>query len=216
MSRPPDVASGGARHRHDPSRGVRIARARPFPNPPRSSRGAMASSRRSISARTWLPELLFVEIARLVPAQILVHAPDGDLHEGFLVIPELVDGLSERPLELIRLGALEREPGAVVEPVEVSDGVAQSSDVVHHRDGAVVHRVQLVQAARLETRRHEEEIRSGGDAVRHLVAEPDPRANGVVVAVLHLHKTILQVSAARAQEDNLHILRHEKLLRVED
>ena len=46
------------------------------------------------------------------------------------MIPELVDGLSERPLELIRLGALEREPGAVVEPVEVSDGVAQSADVV--------------------------------------------------------------------------------------
>ena len=51
----PTSRPGGARHGHDPSRGVRIARARPFPNPPRSSRGAMASSRRSISARTWLP-----------------------------------------------------------------------------------------------------------------------------------------------------------------
>ena len=42
---------------------------------------------------------------------------------------------------------------------------------------------------------------------------PDPRANPVVVAPLHIHQTVLQVLATAAEKHDLHVMVHEEFLR---
>lgn len=68
--------------------------------------------------------------------------------------------------------------------VEVLDGVLEAAGGVRHRNGAVAHGVQLIQAARFETRRHEDDVAPGDDSVRHGHAEPAPPAEFVVVVAL--------------------------------
>jgi hypothetical protein len=75
---------------------------------------------------------------------------------------------------------VETKPGAFELRVNRLEHV--QPHLVNHGHGAVVHGVELVQPTRLEPARHEEHVGGGGEAVRRLVAEPDPRADLVVGA----------------------------------
>jgi len=57
---------------------------------------------------------------------------------------------------------------------------------MHDRHGAVRHRVQLVQPARLKAAGHEQQVAAGGDAVRHGHVEADPAAALIPPLALHL------------------------------
>ena len=78
----------------------------------------------------------------------------------------LADGLGER---LAGVG-LEPEPRAGG-AVPRHDGVAQPADGVDHRHGAVAHRVQLPQPARLLLRRHPEHVAGAVEPVRERLVE---------------------------------------------
>jgi len=53
--------------------------------------------------------------------------------------------------------------------------VDEAARAAHDGQGAVAEAVQLVQAARLEARRHDEEVGACLDAVRAALVEPEPR-----------------------------------------
>ena len=55
--------------------------------------------------------------------------------------------------------------------------VRQPAHRAHDRHRAVAQAVHLVQAARLEARRHQEHVSAGLDQVREPLVEPDPRAD---------------------------------------
>ena len=63
--------------------------------------------------------------------------------------------------------------------VEIPHGVVQSPDGPHHRHGAVTQAVHLVQAAWLEPRRHQEQIRASLDQVRQRLIEADLRGHPI-------------------------------------
>jgi hypothetical protein len=94
----------------------------------------------------------------------------------------------------------------------VSDGVPEAAHFVHDRHGAVVHGVELVQTARLEARRHHQNVSPRGEPVRELVRKPDPRANLVVVPLLHAHQLVLQIASSGPEEHHLHVLVREEVL----
>ena len=78
---------------------------------------------------------------------------------------------------------VEHEAGAVAGALVVVDhGVGEAAGRAHDRQRPVAQAVHLVQAARLEARRHQEEVAAGLDAVRPRVVEADP--GGEAVAVL--------------------------------
>ena len=162
-----------------------------------------------------LVELLLVEVRGVIPSEVLVARAERHLHEALPVRLVGVDRLTEGPLKLVRGRALEGPPGTVVLAVEVTHGIPEASHGVHHRHRSVVHGVELVEAARLKPGGHEEDVAARGDAVRHLVAEPQPRPDLVPVPALHVVETVLEVLPAAAEEDELDVLVHEELLGVE-
>ena len=162
-----------------------------------------------------LVELLLVEVRGVIPSEVLVARAKRHLHEALPVRLVGVDRLTEGPLKLVRGRALEGPPGTVVLAVEVTHGIPEASHGVHHRHRSVVHGVELIEAARLKPGGHEEDVAARGDAVRHLVAEPQPRPDLVPVPALHVVETVLEVLPAAAEEDELDVLVHEELLGVE-
>jgi len=159
-------------------------------------------------------ELLLIEVRGVIPPEVLVARAECNLHEALPVRLVGVDRLTEGPLELIRGRALEGPAGTIVLAVEVTHGIPEASHGVHHRHRAVVHGVELVQAARLKPGRHEEDVAPGGDAVRHLVAEPEPGPDLVPISALHVVEAVLEVLPAAAEEHELDVLVHQELLRV--
>ncbi len=58
------------------------------------------------------------------------------------------------------------EPGAMVgRGVGIDDGVMETADIGHHRDGPVSHRLHLGQTGGLEAAGHQEEVAPGEDAM---------------------------------------------------
>mmetsp|Transcript_22648 Transcript_22648/g.73632 ORF Transcript_22648/g.73632 Transcript_22648/m.73632 type:complete len:588 (+) Transcript_22648:108-1871(+) len=164
-----------------------------------------------------LEQLGLVQVRGVVPPEVLLDAPERNLHEAVVaVLPVRAHRLAECPLKFVNLCALKGPPCAAVRAVVVEDGVAETANRVHHRHRAIVHRVELVQTAWLVPGRHEKNVCAGGDAVRHLVAEADPRAHLVPVPALHVVEPVLQVLASAAEKDELDVLVHEEILRVED
>eukprot|EP00955_Chlamydomonas_euryale_P054972 355993-Chlamydomonas_euryale.AAC.21 len=100
-----------------------------------------------------------------------------------------------------------RPPGADLRPrVKVDDGVAQPARLVRNRHRAVPHRVQLVEAARLEAARHEQDVGRRGQAVAEGLVETDPRARTAVVLVFQAPHAVFQRLATRAETHQLDIV----------
>lgn len=162
-----------------------------------------------------LEQLLLVEESSVVPPKVLVHSPQSDVHEGLSVFEEVEKRLTERPLQLLRLRPFKRISGAVVEPIEVPHRVAKTAHCVNHRHGAIVHGIELIESAGLEARGHEQDISGCRETMSHLIAEPDPRANLIVVALLHVVHSVLEVLATGTEKHHLNVLVHEETLGVE-
>ncbi|KAJ8491288.1 hypothetical protein OPV22_013009 [Ensete ventricosum] len=112
--------------------------------------------------------------------------------------------------QLVGLRPVERPPEpALHEGIERDHRVAKPADDVHHRDSAVLHGVQLVQPARLEPRRHEQDVRPCSDPVCHLHRESNPPPDLVVVLPVELAQHILQVGPPGAQHHQLCVLPHD-------
>ncbi|BAF19131.1 Os06g0229900 [Oryza sativa Japonica Group] len=160
---------------------------------------------------------LLVELGGVVPAEVLRHAAHLEPPPALLVLAVRLEAVAERLDELVRLGAVERPPEAgVLERVERRHGVPQPADGVHDGDGAVRHGVELVEAARLEPRRHDQHVGARRDPVRHLHREPHPPAHLAVVLRLEPLQHHLQVAAAGAQQHQLHVLPGDPRHRVAD
>ena len=95
---------------------------------------------------------------------------------------------------------LEARAGAA-DAVEVLDRVVQPARRAHHRNCAITQAVHLVQPARLEERRHQENVRAGLYAVRQRLVEAlvNPDASRRVVA--QALQEIFVLARARAQCD---------------
>ena len=91
----------------------------------------------------------------------------------------------------------------------------KSAHRVNNRHCPVPHGVSWL-IPRLEPGGHEEDVAAGGDAVRHLDAEPDPAPALVLVVALSSLSLLLQVLATRAEHHELHILAHEPVPGVRD
>ena len=68
--------------------------------------------------------------------------------------------------------------------VEGDDSVAEAAGRVGHGDRPVAHGVELVEAAGLEARGHEEDVGASCDSMAHGHIEPHPAARRVGVAAL--------------------------------
>ncbi|BAH91878.1 Os02g0744800, partial [Oryza sativa Japonica Group] len=164
-----------------------------------------------------LDEDVLVELGGVVPAEVLRHAARLEPPPALLVVPVRVEAVPERVDHPVRLGAVERPPEPRVgERVERRHRVAEPAHGVHHGHGAVRHGVQLVQPARLEPRRHQEDVGARRDPVRQLHREPHPPAHLVVVLRLEPPQHLLQVRPPRAQHHHLHVLPGDPRHRVAD
>ena len=76
-------------------------------------------------------------------------------------------------------------------------------------DGAICHRIKLVQAAGLKAAGHEQHVRAGRDAVRNRHVEADPAAALRVPRALHLPAQVKGglIPACRAKK-GLHSTNH--------
>mmetsp|Transcript_28650 Transcript_28650/g.51204 ORF Transcript_28650/g.51204 Transcript_28650/m.51204 type:complete len:572 (-) Transcript_28650:957-2672(-) len=159
---------------------------------------------------------LLVLLGRVLPAHVLLHPALLQRAEGLAMVFERHERVIARRLEGLRLRAVERPAGArVLVRIVRLHCVAQPAHRVHQRHGAVRHGVQLVEAARLKARRHQQNVDAGGDAVRHRHVEPHPRL-AIGVARLHTAKVVFEVVPSRAQHDHLHVLSHQPIVRVPD
>uniref|UniRef100_A0A453PKD3 Uncharacterized protein n=1 Tax=Aegilops tauschii subsp. strangulata TaxID=200361 RepID=A0A453PKD3_AEGTS len=154
-----------------------------------------------------LDEDILVELGGVVPAEVLRHSADLQAPPALLVVPVRVEAVPERVDHPAGVRAVERppQPGAA-ERVERRHRVPEPADGVHHGHGPVRHRVQLVQPARLEQRRHQQDVRARRDPVRHPHREPHPPAHLVPVLPLEPPQHVLQVRPPRAQHHELHVL----------
>ncbi len=66
----------------------------------------------------------------------------------------------------------------------VDDGVGQTAGAAHHGQGAVTQAVDLIQAAGLEARRHQEDVGAGLDAVREVLVVTDVQTQLLSVSCL--------------------------------
>ncbi len=61
------------------------------------------------------------------------------------------------------------EPGALGLVVGVGDGVVESTDIGHHRDRPVAHRLHLGESARFEATRYEQQVGGAVEEVGELL-----------------------------------------------
>mmetsp|Transcript_39014 Transcript_39014/g.65572 ORF Transcript_39014/g.65572 Transcript_39014/m.65572 type:complete len:207 (-) Transcript_39014:1545-2165(-) len=158
-----------------------------------------------------------VHLRGLVPRKVPPHPAQLYLLEGVPVISKRLNGVVHDIDQVVGLRALVVPPGTcVLVGVVGLHRVPEAADRVHDGHGPVALRVQLVEAARLEARGHQQDIARGVDAVGHLHREPHPRAELLSVAVLHVAHTLLEVGAAGAEEHHLALLPLEPFGRFED
>uniref|UniRef100_A0A804NXW4 Uncharacterized protein n=1 Tax=Zea mays TaxID=4577 RepID=A0A804NXW4_MAIZE len=164
-----------------------------------------------------LDEHVLIQHGGVVPAEVLRHAARLQAAPALLVVPVRGEAVRERVDHPVRLRAVERppEPG-VVERVERRHRVPEPPHGVHHGHGPVRHGVELVQPARLEPRRHQQDVRARRDAVRQGHREPHPRAHLVAVLRLEPPQHVLQVGPPGAQHHELHVLPRDPVDRVGD
>mmetsp|Transcript_22606 Transcript_22606/g.73488 ORF Transcript_22606/g.73488 Transcript_22606/m.73488 type:complete len:577 (-) Transcript_22606:175-1905(-) len=171
----------------------------------------------SLPAEFGLDQGCLVLARGVVPRQVLAHAVELQRLKAVGVVAVREDGVAERidhrlPRAFVK-GPARAEIGGWV---ELLDGVAQAPNRVDDWHRAVLHRVQLIQAAWLEARGHEEDVACRCDAVRHFDGEADPRANFLWVRLLHFAEHILEVLSAGAEKDDLALLLHEPVPRLTD
>src|SRR5262245_17998981 len=116
-----------------------------------------------------------------VPAEVARHPVLLQLAPDLLVVVRL-HGALHGHREAVAAHRLEQEAGGGLvckgDGLAVDYGIVQTSCVVHHRRGAVALTVHLVQAARLEARGHQEDVRPRLDlmgqafVVTHLNRDP--------------------------------------------
>src|SRR5258708_4481753 len=121
-----------------------------------------------------------VRLGRTIPGEILLHRLPAHL----LDVRGSVEPRRERPADDVIESAgreiLEGEARARTGAfVVLDDRVGEPAGRPHDGERAVAKAVELIQAARLEPRRHEEEIRSRLDAVRPGGVEADERAEAI-------------------------------------
>src|SRR5947209_11687261 len=105
---------------------------------------------------------------------VLAHRACPELRPLVAAEMEAARRTLDRVRERRRLVAREREavPPARIR-VEIAYRVREAADGAHHGDRPVAERDELAQPARLEPRRHEEEVRAGVDALRQRGVEAE-------------------------------------------
>lgn len=123
-------------------------------------------------------------------------------------VPVRVERVVDAALQGVYRAPVKRPPGRALRRVRVvrDDRVTQAARRVRHRDRAVVHRVHLVQAARLKAARHEQDVGGRGEAVREGHVEADPAARRVGELGLHPLQPGLEHRVAGAEAHQLHVL----------
>ena len=83
----------------------------------------------------------------------------------------------------------------------VANRIRQPADAPDDRHGAVAHAVHLVEPARLESRRHQEDVGARLDEVRQPLVEADARADAVAVQGREPSPEVLVARLAGAEHD---------------
>src|SRR5689334_24738882 len=118
---------------------------------------------------------------------VFVHRAAAQLVPLVSVAAERAQRARERTGERGPLVRREREAVAVSRMlVDVADGVGEPADGAHDGDRAVAQRDELTQTARLEARRHEEQVATGIDPLRQGGVEPEreEEPRGIALAQL--------------------------------
>eukprot|EP00982_Pelagococcus_subviridis_P005166 29502-Pelagococcus_subviridis.AAC.2 len=176
-----------------------------------------------------LPVVLHVRLRRPVPPPVLPH---DRVHQQ--LPPPVIAAVRhhraiQRGVDVVRLRAVERVPvgfrllhsRAVHVLVDVEHRVSQPARASHHRHGAVPHRDQLREPARLEHGRHEDHVGGGVDEVRQRLVEREDEAGLPRVLLVELVREVVEVVlhvAVRGgpQQDELPALLERALRRVLD
>src|SRR5438445_11163703 len=135
---------------------------------------------------------------------VLVHRAAAQLVPKVAVAAERAQRTGERAGEGRSVVGREREAVAVARViVEVADGVREAADRAHHGDGPVAERDELPEPARLEARRHEEEIASRVAALRERRVEPEREEQPRRIAFAQLPPALLVRGVAAPEDDEL-------------
>jgi len=115
------------------------------------------------------------------------------------------DGPADAPVEGEAVGFHKFEAGAGAGRLAVvGDGVVEAAGGADDGEGAVLHRVDLIEAAGFVERRHEKEVAAGFDAVTEVVGVADVRADAAGMGSGQPVDEVFRVGVAVAEYDALH------------
>ncbi len=132
---------------------------------------------------------------------VLRHPPGLQFPPG-PAVPERRNRLVERPQQgvtrVLREGESVAPAGA---PIPGRHRVSQPARRMHDRDGPVPQAVELVQAAGLEPRRHQEEVAAGLDDMGQPLVEADPHADAIGIPIRQPQPLLLEPPGTAAEQD---------------
>jgi len=118
----------------------------------------------------------------LLPREVLLHAPHYELLPAVAVVSVGVERVPQTKFEALGVSTVKLPTGTVssigvLEGIVLYDRVLETTRSMHDGHSPVPLSVQLGQAARLVTRRHQKNIGSGNDLVLELALEADVAAH---------------------------------------
>ncbi len=122
------------------------------------------------------------------------------------------EGLLNSPFDGRHIGVLEDDAGTLAgRRVPVPHRIGQSAGGSYDREGAVGHRVHLVEAAGFEAARHQEEVAPGFDTVGKRVVVADAHADAARKVIGEPAVLLFEPTVAATQQHELQSSRPEEL-----
>ena len=107
-----------------------------------------------------------IALCRGLPAKVHVHGLSYQLVPGIAIVPEQAGGTEDGVAHLLAVEVRKGEARSLAGVLVVrTHGIAQAARLSNHGQRAVAHGNHLGEAARLEKRGHEEQIRAGVHAL---------------------------------------------------